>query len=467
MTLFKLTDFISSRRSSHIVNNTLLRAYPTLLYMIWTILIVATLMSSIIFLTERGDYTVNHDYPHGAYLRPDLLHSSKEESPFKSVLVSMYYVLVTMTSTGYGDLYCTSALGRFLSNILMCSAVLIMALPIAVLGNILSEEVNRYLKRKEERHDVVEKQLKIGRKLPVYKYRRGPSLLGAKEMVGQTMSRLSSISLLSQTTSQRHHFRKAETYSFDSAATGGAGGGGGGGGYDRTSVPSLRRQSPQKRRKSSTPDLSFHPIISSSSSSRRGSDACYEQRRLSQSTLEKVRKLSVNSLVQFVETQQQQQNQDPPPRRGDGDGDEYEGDDFETDGIVLNPINSPSLQTQRPASLTKLFQSDSTTAPPLFEYFQSSPSLPSSRLSSSPSPSTDTSKGLTSSSKKRDPMFEIHMRLKDIENQIESYSNSYQDRMKECLDLYHQIQIQMKIRNDLLKSLSKDCNVDESRPPLS
>jgi hypothetical protein len=427
MTLFKLTDFISSRRSSHIVNNTLLRAYPTLLYMIWTIIIVATLMSSIIFLTERGEYTVNQDYPHGAFLRPDILHSSKEESPFKSILLSMYYVLVTMTSTGYGDLYCTSALGRFLSNILMCSAVLILALPIAVLGNILSEEVNRYLKKKEDRRDVVEKQLKTGQRLPVFKYRRGPSL------IGQTMRRLSSISLLSQTSPRHRSQKQNEIFSFDSFDNGN--------GSQRTPVPSvtLRRGSTQKR-KSSLPDevsaLNQQPLLSNSSSS---------SRRLSQTTLEKVRKLSVNSLVQFVETQQQPFQQNTQTLHSSSNFDKVE-DDFEGSGIVLNPMKTLASPSQRSSSLG---MNGSPTHSPSTTNF-------TSNISSS-----------SSTHLPKNSISEFHLRLRDVEHQIESYSNSYQDRMKECLDLYHQIQIQMKIRNDLLKSLAKDCTLENFPFPES
>lgn len=394
MTLFKLTDFISSRRSSRIVNNTLLRAYPTLLYMIWTVLIVAILMSSIIFLTERGEFTVNEDYPDGAFLRPDVLQSSKEESPFKSVLVSMYYVLVTMTSTGYGDLYCTSSLGRFLSNILMCSAVFILALPIAVLGNILSEEVDNYNKRKQDRNIVVEKQLRKGRKLPTYKYRRGPSLVGAKEMVGKTIRRFSAITA-SPSPIQRQEkpiTPKNETFALAPSA------------LEEENVPLNRK----KR-------------VSTGSSIRRGSESGYD-RRLRSSTVEKINRLSVSN-IEYVESSVTLQPFGSPPGS-------MSDDCVEEKGIVLNPIRSSS---QRSTSVSKLFQSSDQNLLKI-------------------------SKSQSMKSNQSDPslLVDVQQRILDIENQIEKYSNLYHERMKDCLDIYQQIQIQMKIRNELLKSLSID-----------
>jgi hypothetical protein len=436
MTLLKLTDFISSRRSSHIINNTLLRAYPTLLYMIWTVLIVAILMSSIIFLTERGSYTVNEDYPHGAFLRPNYLHSVKEESPFKSVLISMYYVLVTMTSTGYGDLYCTSSLGRALSNLLMCSAVFILALPIAVLGNILSEEVDKYLKRKEERNETIRRQLLLtkGKKFPTYRYRYGPSFDGAKEIVGQTFRRLSSITM------PRSGMMKAREGR-------GKGRGGGGGGtengkgllpissLEETPSPNALGLNKQRRR--------------SSGAMRRGSGHA-----VGLGTLETVKRLSANSQVIFVESTVTHQPFEPSQQSQekvqevtlDDDND----DDLFEQGIVLNPITSKVPQVRRASPLTKIFPSPSPLAREIHQNnFSHSPSPPPPHVSPSSSPSLSFAHHVPSSPSIAD----LHHQLRDIEQQIDHLSQVYQDRLKDCLDIYQQIQTQMRIRNDLLQSL--------------
>lgn len=368
MTLFKLVDFISSRRSSFIVNNTILRAYPTLLYMVWTILIVATIMASVIFVIERGHYTVNDDYPNGAYLRPNILNSGKEESPFSSVLIGMYFVVVTMTSTGYGDLVCTSGLGRALSNILMCSAIFILALPIAVLGNILSEEVDKYAKRKSDRETAIMKQLKRARQFPIYKYRRaGPSFVGAKQAVGETMRRLSSITINSyiQTPRNQPKAGSRRSHKFSSINN-----------NNHNNGSNINNNNNYNNNYNDSNNHNLNelptglPTLNSQLSrgsvtgkpQRRGSDSLFE-RRISNATLEKMRRLSLNNPVQFVDastTNHPFQN----PTTGEYNNNNHNNNnniknnnynsindyndgsnDSIENGITLNPINSsrPSL----------------------------------------------------------------------------------------------------------------------------
>jgi hypothetical protein len=442
MTLFKLTDFISSRRSSHIINNTLLRAYPTLLYMVWTVLIVAIIMSSILFLTERGSYTVNQDYPEGAFLRPNYLNTVKEESPFKSVFISIYYVLVTMTSTGYGDLYCTSSLGRSLSNLLMCSAVFILALPIAVLGNILSEEVDKYLRKKEERNETVRKQLKKGKKFPIFKYRAGPSFR-------ETFRRLSSFSTANVVLTGKNSLLKGKKYLNDSPTT------------SREQLLTTMNRSPvsiKSRQRNSANLTGGGGGGGGGGGNKRGSDRLV----ISHSTLETVKRLSANSQVLFVENVMTYERpfQDVQEKtKGTESGDSDEDDDLVDQGIVLNPMVSKPSPIRRVSSLTKIFHSPSSL-PLVEENRQSSISLsPSPPHSSSPTlsssslpPRSPFSSPLLSPS--RPSMTNLQFQLRDIEQQIDHYSQIYQDRLKECLDIYQQIQIQMRIRNELLTSLA-------------
>ena len=50
-----------------------------------------------------GDFTVTEEFPHGAFLRPTVTGRGKEESPFTSMALSLYWVVVTVTSVGYGE----------------------------------------------------------------------------------------------------------------------------------------------------------------------------------------------------------------------------------------------------------------------------------------------------------------------------------------------------------------------------
>jgi hypothetical protein len=191
---------------------------------------------------------------------------------------------------------------------------------------------------------------------------------------------------------------------------------------------------------------------------KRGSDRLV----ISHSTLETVKRLSANSQVLFVENVMTYERpfQDVQEKtKGTESGDSDEDDDLVDQGIVLNPMVSKPSPIRRVSSLTKIFHSPSSL-PLVEENRQSSISLsPSPPHSSSPTlsssslpPRSPFSSPLLSPS--RPSMTNLQFQLRDIEQQIDHYSQIYQDRLKECLDIYQQIQIQMRIRNELLTSLA-------------
>lgn len=90
----------------------------------------------------------------GCYLRRTSDGIGKEPSPFTSIPRGMYWVVITITTVGYGDLYPTSTGGRLLAILVTFSGVLALALPISVIGNnftILYERSRLEQKRRELR----------------------------------------------------------------------------------------------------------------------------------------------------------------------------------------------------------------------------------------------------------------------------------------------------------------------------
>lgn len=108
-----------------------------------------------------GNFTVTEEFPSGAYLRPTVTGRGKEESPFTSMALSLYWVVVTITSVGYGELVCTSAWGRLISCMLMILSIFVLALPIAVIGQILTEEMDNYVERKAQKETRVAQQIGV------------------------------------------------------------------------------------------------------------------------------------------------------------------------------------------------------------------------------------------------------------------------------------------------------------------
>lgn len=108
------------------------------------------LFGSIIFFLEAGTFQVTEEFPDGAFLRWNVKHTDREESPFSSILMSCYWAMVTFTTVGYGDLVPTSPFGRFVALMLMYTGILVLALPISVIGANFQQE---YERQREEEED--------------------------------------------------------------------------------------------------------------------------------------------------------------------------------------------------------------------------------------------------------------------------------------------------------------------------
>lgn len=58
-----------------------------------------------------------------------------EDSAFESVPVAMWFMLVTITTVGYGDLYPHSVTGRWISSFTMVLGIIFLAMPLAIIGS--------------------------------------------------------------------------------------------------------------------------------------------------------------------------------------------------------------------------------------------------------------------------------------------------------------------------------------------
>jgi len=132
-----------------LLRRTMENSAQTLVYLMLVALILAVLFAFIMHELEQGTFSVTTDYPGGAYLRWDLSGTELQVSPFTSVSVTMYYIIVTMTTLGYGDLYPTSSGGRALASIAAFTGILFIALPTSVIGTNFSEAYSKYKKVRE------------------------------------------------------------------------------------------------------------------------------------------------------------------------------------------------------------------------------------------------------------------------------------------------------------------------------
>lgn len=128
------------KASLNLLTETLKQSVAALGILVFFASLVVVLFASIVYNLELGEFTVNDDYPKGEYLRWNSYRTDKEISPFKSILISCYWAVVTSTTVGYGDLAPTSPLGRSVAVLLMYIGILIIALPVGVIGSSFTNE---------------------------------------------------------------------------------------------------------------------------------------------------------------------------------------------------------------------------------------------------------------------------------------------------------------------------------------
>jgi len=80
-------------------------------------------------------------HPDGYYMRLSLNQVDTEESPYRSIAASFWWVIVTVTTVGYGDFYPTSPGGKAIAAFTMVSGILTLALPITVISSNYATEV--------------------------------------------------------------------------------------------------------------------------------------------------------------------------------------------------------------------------------------------------------------------------------------------------------------------------------------
>jgi len=69
------------------------------------------------------------------YVRPD-----GSPTPFNSILTSMWYCIITMTTVGYGDATPVTVVGQITAMLLMLFSLIVLALPITIIGANFDEE---------------------------------------------------------------------------------------------------------------------------------------------------------------------------------------------------------------------------------------------------------------------------------------------------------------------------------------
>lgn len=150
------------------------QSLPALLLMIFFIVLGCCLFGTLMWFAEQGTWYPENNprlsalstpiSGRGAWLR----HTGSkdeydlEESPFQSIVHSFWYVIVTITTVGYGDISPTTPVGKLIASVAILKGIIVLAMPIGVVGaNFGTEYTNvqaEKKKRKKEREKSDDRQ---------------------------------------------------------------------------------------------------------------------------------------------------------------------------------------------------------------------------------------------------------------------------------------------------------------------
>jgi len=124
--------------------------------------LACVLFGALLHLAEGGEwYTPDMDcdgelcgikYPNGAYLRYDNRGENLHPTPFTSVPAASWFVMTTITTVGYGDMYPESDLGRWIAALMMVLGIFSLAMPITVLSSNFTKQYGNALRKQVKQH---------------------------------------------------------------------------------------------------------------------------------------------------------------------------------------------------------------------------------------------------------------------------------------------------------------------------
>mmetsp|Transcript_91182 Transcript_91182/g.244147 ORF Transcript_91182/g.244147 Transcript_91182/m.244147 type:complete len:715 (+) Transcript_91182:147-2291(+) len=146
--IFKLGKF---SEVIQMFGRTMKKSLPALYVLLFEIGIGIVVFSALIYFCEVGTWKPAGSllvHPSGettktrdaGYWRLNLRGSEWERSPFYSIPASMWWVVVTTTTVGFGDVVPTTAVGQIFATIAMLTGLIMLAMPIGVIGaNFMAE----------------------------------------------------------------------------------------------------------------------------------------------------------------------------------------------------------------------------------------------------------------------------------------------------------------------------------------
>jgi voltage-gated potassium channel Kch len=141
------------------------RSGQPFLILVFFNVIICLLFASLMHIVEGQHYSVdsrlltgdwgepvrNEPLPTGAFVRRIWLNGDEEPTPFRSIPVAIWWVCVTLTTVGYGDMAPTTPAGKAIGVAAFYVGILFLALPISIIGSNFEVVYQKVTEAREER----------------------------------------------------------------------------------------------------------------------------------------------------------------------------------------------------------------------------------------------------------------------------------------------------------------------------
>jgi hypothetical protein len=126
----------------HALLHVLLKSTAYLQLMVGVLMFGAALFGSMVYWLEKGNWAYDPATEQYQYMRADGL-GNVEISPFTSIPASFWWLIVTATSVGYGDMVPFSPGGKTVASLAMILGVLVVAFPVSIFTELWRRELRR------------------------------------------------------------------------------------------------------------------------------------------------------------------------------------------------------------------------------------------------------------------------------------------------------------------------------------
>lgn len=169
--LFRMTSSLNThRRWIKLISEVVMDSLWGLKILSFIFFLGLVIFSSLIYFAEQGQY---HPSPYqlwqddddgtggnsnftgvrGVFTRPNMLGTGREQTPFNSIPRSMWFVITTGPTTGFGDYFPTTKTGKVLSTFLVLSTMLILAFPLSIISKNMTDRFTSIESSEEEHFD--------------------------------------------------------------------------------------------------------------------------------------------------------------------------------------------------------------------------------------------------------------------------------------------------------------------------